>query len=276
MRSAEFAKKLVNGSTGLYTWRKAFSATATIANTWLDLSMAGGWPGINYWAGDPLTAREMDSKYALRNNAAPASRAQNYATEIGFLAPLAGMKYLLVDVLTFYPFIDMDSTEYQVFDNTTPLPRFAGGNEVLPFMVLTTVNAGGGAFTYDYINCDGIAATSPTITCTAGVVNAAHLVTTTPFLPLASGCRGVRSITGLQQSIVNGNGAGSLACIVLCRPIKLFDARDLNRWTVNEAVLTGIPAKWREDAKLSLLCVNGASQASTIHHGYIQSIWEAP
>lgn len=227
-----FAESLENGRTHVGHCRKVPSQAST-AGWWVDLSMAGGNPLPNYYASEPLVRAVLNGDRGIwhGDDKSPSSK---HLTEMALATPTAGLvgAYKLLDYVAYYPFIDGDSTDAQEMDNSLAMPRYADGDGVLAMMVATAPTTGAGVFTYDYVDDQGVSRTSPTITCSTAVANIASIVTSQqavasggrPFLPLASGSSGIRSITSLTYSVANGGNAA----IVLVKPLAHHTILEVN------------------------------------------------
>ncbi len=53
------------GKTWISTYRKALSASATVAGQWFDYSYAGGNPIPNYYAASPLEAATLEAEKGI-------------------------------------------------------------------------------------------------------------------------------------------------------------------------------------------------------------------
>ena len=199
---------------------------ASVAGQWADLSMASGNPLPQYYVGTALEATVLDGMRGIFHGA-DKSPAKMFISELVLMTPTAGMvgQYKLLDYLAFYPFVDMDDADPQTCSTPSALPRYADGEGVMVMAVAVTPSTGGGSFTFDYINSRGEAKTSPVQFCGTVAANIATLITSAPgtvagqgpFLKLASGDTGVRSITSVTNLGLNGG----LCALVLVRP--LFD-----------------------------------------------------
>lgn len=195
--------------------------------------MASGNPLPNYYASTPLEAAVLDGFRGIFHGDAK-SPASKHLTELHLVTPTAGLVgvYRLLDYLLYYPFVDLDDTDVQVMDNAVTLPRYTTGAGVRPMLVAVAPTTGGGSFTFDYVNQDGVAKTAPTQSCSVGVANIASLITSEQataaggrvFLALADGDTGVRSITSWTNIVSNG-GLGSL---VLAKPLGQVAIREIN------------------------------------------------
>jgi hypothetical protein len=130
---------------------------------------------------------------------------------------------VLMDYLLYYPFVDLDAVaEEQTFTNIVTLPRYTDGAGVMMMMVSQSATAGGGSFTVKYTNSAG---TQEQVTATeycvaaqpsGAIVNATtNASSANPFIALASGDKGVRSV----QSVTMLGANGGLGAIVLVKPL---------------------------------------------------------
>lgn len=212
------------------TFRKAPSQASTNGR-WVDLSMAAGNPVPNYYVGGQAEATVLDGFRGIfhGDDKSPSTK---HLLSMGLITPTAALAggYMLLDYLLFYPFVDGDSADQQDMDNTTPLPRYITGEGVSVMAVALAPTTGGGSFTFDYVNQDGVTRTSPAQLCTTSVSNIATIVTSQqtvrggPFLSLASGDSGVRSITSCTFSVLNGG----LMALVLVKPLANMAVREIN------------------------------------------------
>lgn len=220
------------GRTHSCSFRKVPSQAST-AGWWVDLSMAAGNPVPNYYAASPLVASTLGAFQGIFHGDAK-SPASKHLTELNLTTPTAGLVgvYRLLDYLVYYPFVDLDDTDAQVMDNTTPLPRYATGAGVRPMLVAVAPTIGGGSFTFDYVNQDGAAKTAPTQFCSVASANISNIVTSQQavasggrvFLQLADGDTGVRSITSWTNIVSNGG----LGALVLAKPLADIAIREIN------------------------------------------------
>lgn len=149
--------------------------------------------------------------------------------------------WLLVDILGVYPNIDLNSGVQQNLSNATGLSRYTDGVGVKAFLV-ETVPPGAVAYTFQisYTNQAGTAGrtmpyqpvgiNSPTV---GGYIihgrQSSTVGTYGPFLPLADGDYGLRSIENITLSAASGAGTGHL---VLCRPLHCIPT--LRNWQMTE------------------------------------------
>lgn len=209
-------------------WRKT-TATTAVANQWYDDSMLAGVPVANFYASTPLAAATLPAREGIRHWPSDGENHSEHALEVvawGNSGTLeAPATYLLVDIVMYYPFLDGDSTDPQDLDNTATLPRYVDGKGLRAYIVAQGAGAGLGSYSMSYTNQDGAAQTStgsvvlPTasafvMTSSDGVNANQHA----PFVPLASGDSGIRSVEQFTYSVA----PGGIAALVLCRPVASF------------------------------------------------------
>ncbi len=235
---------------------------ATTAFWWVDLSMASGNPLPNYYASTPLEAATLDG---FRGIFAGDDTGGKYLTNMMLVTPTAGLvgQYRLLDYILYYPFIDGDDTDVQMMDNTVTLPRYTTGEGVMAMYVAVAPTTGGGSFTFDYIDQDGNSKTSPTHSCSVASAGISSLITTEPataarglpFLRLAEGSTGIRSITSITNLVANGG----LGTIVLVKPIAEMAVREINTPIEREWIVEKQPLPYINDGAYLGLIVNCAA-----------------
>lgn len=275
----EYASAFDAGRTHFCSFRKVPSQ-ASVAGWWIDLSMAAGNPLPNYYASTPLTAAVLDGSRGLFHGA-DKSPASMHLTDWGLITPTAAMvgAYSVVDYLVYYPFVDGDDTDTQVMDNTVTLPRYADGAGVMIMAVAVAPTTGSGKFTVTYINQDGVQKTSPTQSCSTTAASIASIATSQPavagmapgpYLVLANGDTGVRSIVNAQFIIPNGG----LLSLVLVKPIADSVIREIN--TAREVGFVrgpvGAPRVY-DGAYLGLITNCAGSVAAGQLTGFLRFAW---
>lgn len=222
----EYIDALENGKTSYGQIRKVPSQAST-AGHWVDLSMAAGQPIAQYYAAAPLEAAVLTGMRGIFHGD-DRSPSQKHLVEWSLMTPTAGLvgAYHLLDYLLYYPFVDLDSTDEQALDNTVTLPRYTAGDGVRVMLVAVAPTAGGASltFNFDYVDQNGNAQTAPTQTFNSTAANIATILSSqqavsggqgSPYLHLASGSTGVRSITAWR----NVAAVGGLAAVVLVKPL---------------------------------------------------------
>ncbi len=254
---------------------------ATTAGWWADLSMAAGNPKPNYYAATPLLAATLDGYEGIFHGADKSPGIKSL-TKLGLMTPTAAMvgRYMLLDYLLYYPFADGDAVgEVQACATTTTLPRYTDGAGVQVMAVNVAPTTGGGAFTFDYYNQDGSLKTSPSQVCATTAASIATITTSQqavagmpggPFLLLASGDTGVRSITSVTVS----SAIGGLFALVLVKPLADIAIREINT-TIELHSVYGRPSLPRiyDGAYLNMICNPAGSIAAGTLAGYANFIW---
>lgn len=130
----------------------------------------------------------------------------------------------LCDYLMFYPLIDTDSLDPQTMDNTDSLPRYQTGEGVQIALIIQSPLSTSSAITLTYTNSDGVSGRTSTFNLIAGATIGVCATGSgplggageaTPFFPLASGDKGVRSIESAQMT----SGSGGFVLAALVKPL---------------------------------------------------------
>jgi hypothetical protein len=231
----------LSGAFTISSFRKAPTQANAVGN-WMDMSMASGNPVPNYYAASPLAAARLDTEKGIYHGPAvsPSKKFLRSISVFSTTANAAPSTWFLTDYLLYYPFIDMDAVgEEQALDNTIALDRYTDGAGVKMIMVNVSPTLGGGQFTVSYVNQDGVTKTTPNHFCTI-TTSIATLTATTqnasgfmPFLSLAEGDTGVRSVNSVTFSVANGG----LCAIVLVKPLRTIRIREANVPTEVESLL---------------------------------------
>jgi len=280
----DISSAMTDGRLLTCSFRKVPSQAST-AGWWVDLSMASGNPQPNYYAATPAVSAVLQGRLGIFHGM-DQSPYQKHLKRIGLTTPTAGLvgQYMLLDYLLYYPFIDGDNTAAQVMNDNidaediVTLPRYESGDGVMAMAVAVTPTTGLGQFTFNYINQNGEAKTSPNQFCGQTSSNISNLVTgqqstvgaVGPFLRLAGGDTGIRSITDVTFSVANGG----LICLVLVKPIADSVIREIN--TTREIEFAshycGLPRIY-DGAYLNLIMNCAASVAAGQLMGYADFIW---
>lgn len=136
--------------------------------------------------------------------------------------------YMLVDVLATYAISSVATTTPQAFTGQAPWPRYADGNGVQAFLIPSVaMGAGTPTFTLRYTNPADVASrltpsspVLPTSTASAIVGSIPYSGTgagkVAPFLPLAAGDTGIKSVQEITLSATHTSGCLNL---VICKPL---------------------------------------------------------
>jgi hypothetical protein len=199
-----------------------------VAGKWVDCSQSTGIPKYNAYAGGATEATQLFNSgnagiFTGANNTTPKylQRWQAYYTGT---APVPS--YLtLCDYLMFYPLIDCDDDTQQDMTNPVSLPRYTDGNGVKMMLVGSVAGIANATVTVTYTNQAGVSGRQSVSTyiipsatgviCSNSAIAAGNTVSATPFLPLADGDSGVRSVESVQFS----TPAGGFCTLVLVKPL---------------------------------------------------------
>lgn len=252
---------------------------ASLANWWVDLSMASGNPKPQYYFAAPLEAQTLDGYTGIFHGADKAPAAM-YLAALGLMTQSAVMvgRYMLLDYVLYYTGIDGDDADPQVLDNTTALPRYSDGAGLQVMAVFIAPSLGGGAFVFEYVNQDGVTHTSPVQVCSTTAGNIASLATAQPalagtpggpFLLLASGDTGVRQV----NSVTFTAASGGLLALVLVKPLADLAIREINTAAEFACVRNRPLPKIEDGAYLNLICAPAGSVAAAVLSGYATFVW---
>ena len=269
-----------NGAYTISSFRKAPSQANTVG-IWMDMSMAGGNPIPNYYAASPLVAAKLDPQAGIYHGpgVSPQKKFLRQMSVFSNSANIVASTWFLLDYLLYYPFIDMDAVgEEQVMTNTVTLDRYTDGGGVRMMMVNVAPTLGGGQFTISYVNQDGVTKTTPNQFCATTGLNIATLTATSqsgvgwmPFVELAAGDSGVRSVNSVTFSAANGG----LCALVLVKPLRNFRIREANVATEVESLLHAPDLPQIQDgAYLNLIGMSHTgSLVSTVFAGMAEFTW---
>lgn len=223
-----------NGKFYRQDWQKStFATTAHTAGLWYSLFRGGGNP-----AADTILGTGTNLAFqALTDTTANATGIPHGGNVGGFkhllnaaaqtaAATTAPAVLMLVDLLGFYPITTVTTTGNQTLNNTVTLPRYTDGAGVQAFLTPSTVmGAATPNLSIGYTNSAGTAGRATPATLPIG--NTAAAVTSIvysgtgagkfgPFMPLAAGDAGVRSVqtVNLSASYVSG-----VLNLVLAKPL---------------------------------------------------------
>jgi hypothetical protein len=228
-----------------YAYFRKVPVQATTAGTWFDLSMSPGNPVAQYYAAAPLVSKALYKSDGVGisgsggidhgGDVAPRSK---YLRRMMVMSAVAGqvpMVLYLCDYLLYYPFIDEGfGSSLQSMTQVDTLPRYTTGEGVQMMAVIVAAHGfAADTFTVTYINEHGVEHTTPLVAMnTANSATGSILTSQTtltrangPFLPLAAGDSGVRSITGV--TLTSGIDTG-LFTLVLVKPLATLSLRGVD------------------------------------------------
>ena len=249
------------------------------------IEVASGGTPISYAMTDTITAGAMYHG----GNVSPATKHIINAGAMSIVGTSVPSVLMLCDLLLAYPLINANTATAQALTTTSTLPRYTNGVGVKAFVVATGTYAsgvatlGGTAMTpllISYTNQAGtsgqampyvnVVANNP-VSVVAGTIihSGAPINNYGPFLPLAAGDNGIRSVQSIQ---VAASGTANTTCaLVLAKPLfsipmttaGLLSERDLmNQLPSMPQVVDGACLGW-------LYYAGAATAANTPFTGYL-------
>jgi hypothetical protein len=222
---AEVTNAIDNGQIWTQQWFKSGSSFINVLR-WNDFSISAGTPTYQPYAAEPLVFTPQTggtNKFIYTGPTLPATQ-QKYLFSWQFYSTGASIvSMVLVDVLGFYAAIDAETTDVQTFTNTATLPRYTSGEGVKMLLVQTAPGTSNATATVNYTNNDGVAKSMQmgvqgAATIGQMVLNSYFPPNTnslSPFGPLNSGDKGIRSVESIQLNAP----VGGLLTLVLVKPI---------------------------------------------------------
>ena len=223
-----------NGKFYRTDWQKStFATTAHTAGLWYSLMRGGGNPAADtiLGTGTNLAFQALSDAVATASGIPHGGNVGDYKVLLNAAAQTAAATtapcvLMLVDMLGFYNITSVTTTGAQTLNNTVTLPRYTDGAGVQAFLTPSTVmGAATPNITLNYTNSAGTAgkatpATLPIGNTAAAVTSIVYSGTGTgkygPFIPLAAGDAGIRSVQSINLSASYVSGVLNL---VLCKPI---------------------------------------------------------
>lgn len=265
------------GQSTRYDWNKITGASAYAVGRWYDMSMIGALPIANAWAGTALNWRGCDEAtgngtqiFGIPHGGNVSPNKKHLLNMNAWSTAATGVPgtLMLVDMQGYYPGISNNTTSAQTLVGT-PTLRYTNGEGVRAFMVQTSA-AGATAqnIAMSYTDQEGNASNSMpvTVSCTASAIagHISHSGTAAsnygPFLPLASGDYGIRSVQTVTMSAAN---TGTFA-LVLARPLAQITLSVAGLMTEKD-LLNQIPSlpEIKDGACLTWLWGAGAATAAS-------------
>lgn len=277
---------LTAGQTWRADWNKITGGAAYTAGRWYDLSPLTGTPVANAWSGTALNAQvpSETTGFGLYHggNVTPDIKNILNMGAVSAVATAVPSTLMLVDMCLYYPGINMNSATAQTLVNSNTLTRYTTGAGLRAALVIqTTTGATAHNIAISYTNQAGTAGRTLPVT-VAGTASAitphiTHSGTAAnnygPFLPLASGDTGIRSVQSLTLSAASLAGT---AALVLYKPLveipittaSVYAERDLlNQLPSLPVIQDGACLTW-------LLFAGGAVAASTNLFGKVTTVWD--
>lgn len=282
----DFVNKVTNqGKFWRSDWNKITGAVAYAAGRWYDLSPLNGTPVANTFAGTALAAQIPNEASTFSPwNGGDVSPDTKHLTNIGaYTAVATAVPGVLMycDMVAYYPGISMNVATAQTLTNAAALTRYTSGAGLRAALVINT-SSGATAHNVNinYTNQAGTAGrTLPvTVACTASAItpHITHSGTAAnnygPFLPLAAGDTGIRSVQSITLSAASLAGTATL---VLYKPLAVLPITTLGV-AAERDLMNQLPSLPRlvDGCALSMLYFAGAATgASTNFYGYNDITW---
>ena len=215
-------------------WQKStFTTTAQAAGLWYSLFRGGGNPPADTILGTGTNLAFQALTDATTNatgiphggNVSGFKHLLNAAAQSA-AATTAPCVLMLVDLLGFYPITTVTTTGDQALNNSVTIPRYTDGAGVQAFITPSTV-MGAATPNIRITYTDSAGNTGNLTPATLPIGNTAAAVTSIvysgtgsgkfgPFLPLAAGDAGIRSVQQFNLSVSYVSGVLNL---VLCKPL---------------------------------------------------------
>lgn len=222
-----------NGKFWRTDWNKlTFGTTAHTAGMWYLLSQTGGNP-----AASSILGTGTNLAFQALTDATATAAGIQHGGDVGgfkqiinasaFSASATTMPaiFMLVDLLGFYPITTVTTTGAQTLNNTVTLPRYTDGAGVQAIVVPSTVmGAATPTITLGYTNSAGTASRATPSAPALPLGNTAAAVSSVvysgtgsgkygPFMPLANGDAGIRSVQSINLSASYVSGVLNLLLV---------------------------------------------------------------
>jgi hypothetical protein len=266
-------------------WQSFFfktSVPAPGAGRWADASVGAGIPIYNAYVGVQLEATPVtgSGNRGIYTGPQPASGQTKHIHALQAVSVSAGVPLymLLADYLLFYPLIDGDNTDQQTMDNALTLTRYTSGEGVRCMIVVQTPMAQNGTVTMSYTNSAGVSGRTTTfgvnlssvIGCIVNTSSSSNAATAeSPFVPLANGDKGIRSI----ESVTVAGAPGGFFNAVLVKPLAHLQLRE--NGTAAEKIMVPQSASCPQVENGAYLnwIINNASATAPLLRGVVHFAW---
>ena len=279
-------------------WNKnALPTTAQTAGLWYDLACGAGNPGSDtaYGTGTNLAFQALSdtstTSPGIQHGGDVSTDTKHIVNASAFSAAATTMPcvFMLVDRLGFYPITTTTLTTNQTLDNTVVFPtgRHTNGAGLRAYVVCssgsatTAMGAGTPNIDITYTNQAGTAGkATPTVlpqgntTAPKGsiVYSGTGAGKYGPFLPLAAGDSGIRSVQNFRLSATYTSGILNL---VICRPLLTLPMTTIGV-AAERDLLNQVPSLPRvyDGANLSWLMYAGAATpVNSAFYGHLDFAW---
>jgi len=280
----DLISEISNGKSIRYDWNKITGASTYTAGRWYDFSPLAGTPIANTFSGTALNWQTMSEAngFAIPHGGDVSTDTKHLLNASAITGVATGVpgQLMLVDMQGYYPGISLNSATAQTLIGT-PTLRYTNGVGVRAFFVTTTASgATAHNIAMSYTNQSATAGRSlpVTVACTASAI-AGHLTHSGtaannygPFLPLASGDTGIKSVQSVTISAASGAGVGAL---VLARPLMTLPLTAVSIATERDFLnqLPSLPRIYDGACLTWLYFAGAATAAATNFYGHVEMGW---
>lgn len=268
------------------SWQSFFFKTSVpfgTASRWYDAAIGAGIPVYQAYVGTQYegTLLTGESNRGIYTGPTPSAGQTKhlFALSAGTSRAAVPLTLLLADYLMFYPLIDMDSLDPQDMSNPVSISRYTSGEGVQAYFVVAAPMTGNGTVTVTYTNSEGTSNRTTTFGITFSgtigtIVNNSNSTlvagAAAPFIPLANGDRGIRSI----QTVTCNASMGGFCNIVLVKPLATHLIREQN--TEAETIFFKEKAncvKIESGAYLNFIALTNSASTFAPFRGFVQFTW---
>ena len=273
---------MTTGQTSRFDFQKITGAGAYTAGRWYEFTSLAGSPVANAFTGTALNWQVCNGSSAFgMYNGGDVSPSKKHLVNISAVtAAGTGVpsQLMLVDLQGYYPGISMNSA---VAQNLVGSPAMRYTHGVRASLAITTASgATAHNLSMSYTNSDAVAGRSlpVTVSCTAsaivGHITHAGVAANNygPYLPLASGDKGISSVQSVTLSAASGSGA---AALMLYKPLATIPLTTTSVASERDLVnqLPSLP-EIKDDACLVWLYFAGAATAAASNFvGHTEFVW---
>jgi hypothetical protein len=279
-----------NGKFYRADWQKStFATTAHTAGLWYSLFRGGGNPAADtiMGTGTNLAFQALTDATTNATGIPHGGNVSGYKVLLNAAAQTAAATtapcvLMLVDLLGFYPITTVTTTGDQALNNTVTLPRYTDGAGVQASLTPSTVmGAGTPNIRLTYTDSAGNAgnltpATLPIGNTAAAVTSIVYSGTGSgkygPFIPLAAGDAGIRSV---QQFNLSATYTSGVLNLVLCKPLLTMPITTLGVTAERDLVnqIASMPKVYDGACLTWLMLAGAATPVASPLSGHLEFGW---
>jgi hypothetical protein len=271
-------------------WQKSsFATTAHTAGVWYSLFRGGGNPAADtiFGTGTNLAFRALTDATANATGIPHGGDVTSFKVLLNAAAQTAAATVapcvlMLVDLLGFYNITTVTTTGDQALNNTVTLPRYTDGAGVQAFLTPSTV-MGAGTPNIRLTYTDSGATAGNLTPATLPIGNTAAPVTQIvysgtgagkygPFIPLAAGDAGIRSV---QQFNLSATYTSGVLNLVLCKPLMTLPITTLGVTAERDLVnqFASMPKIYNGACLAWLMLAGAATPVASPISGHLEFGW---